>query len=326
MKYSTSFEVLSPKIQFRTDIEPVKVVRDSLILPHTKDVHGGIFDREGNEIVEARLVRGAGQIIVGSPLVPTNVQKVTKIGYGTHCYAGALHWHFGHFLLEGLTRVSALPGPERSLPHVFHDLSHKHNVPHINFFLSCLGISAMPITAPTHMRGDLIIPPARLVIRCSIHRDQSLVYKEIRDKVLSQVEKYLLPEDGFIYLSRANLTKDNRHITNEIKLQEALTKLGFQIIHMQELEICEQIRIAAKAKLIVGPIGSAMHLTVFSPPEVQVVYLCHGAPNQNYPMLDALSGRKAHYFDFQRERDGNGNWAIDIDKTVQFLDKIISET
>jgi len=94
---------------------------------------------------------------------------------------------------------------------------------------------------------------------------------------------------------------------------------------MQELKIDEQIRIAAKAKLIVGPIGSAMHLTVFSPPEVQVVYLCHGAPNQNYPMLDALSGRKAHYFDFQRERDGNGNWAIEIDETVQVLDTIISE-
>jgi capsular polysaccharide biosynthesis protein len=326
MIYSTSFEVLSPKIRFRSGLEPNKVVTDSLILPHTKDVHGGILDCEGNEILEARLVRGAGQIVVGSPLAPTDLHKVTKIGYGTHCYAGALFWHFGHFLLEGLARISAVPGPERSMPHIFHDLSYGHNAPHINFFLSCLGISAMPITVPTRIHGDLIIPPARLIIKHSIHRDQLLVYKEISDKVLSQVKKYQLPEYGVIYLSRANLSKDNRHITNEVKLQAALIKLGFQIIHMQELNIDEQIRIAAKAKLIVGPIGSAMHLTVFSPPEVEVVYLLHGACNQNYPMMDSLSGHKAHYLDFERERDGTGDWAIDIEETVQFLDTIISKT
>jgi hypothetical protein len=325
MKYSTSLEILSPKIQFRTGFEEEKVFTDSLILPHSKVIPGGIVDSDGNEIIEARLVRGKGQVIVGSPIIPTDSPKFTKIGYGTHLYAGAFFWHFGHFLLEGLTRVSAYPGPQRNMPHVFHDLSYGHNVPHINFFLSCLGISAMPITVPTRMRGTLIIPPARLVIKHSIHRDQSLVYKEISDKVLSQVKKFQLPEFGLIYLSRANLIKDNRHITNEIELHHALIKLGFQIIHMQELKIDEQIRIAAKAKLIVGPIGSAMHLSVFSPPEVQVVYLCHGTPNQNYPMLDELIGRKAHYLDFQRELDGSGNWSIDIEKAIEFLDSIISE-
>jgi hypothetical protein len=326
MKILRTGDVLDPGVYLRDGIENDVVLSEAVIIPGEKlsgvnSYRGGIVDSSGEEVVSGRLVRGPRAVVLGNPRMAGVDAEKTNTAYGSYRYAGAFSWHYGHFLLEGLGRISVSPGPERSKPHLFHDFTRAKKTPHIEFFLSCLGVSASPVSSPLRIRGELIIPPPRLIIKRSVHENQALIYREIADCVLSRKKEFRLPGDGGIYLSRSKIekTKRPRRIVNETDLEAALVRLGFTVVHMQELDMEDQIGLVSSARLVVGPLGSAMHSTVFSAGDCRVIYLCHGKPNCNYPMLDSLCGRSAVYCDFDDGHDERTSWRVDIEALTDFL-------
>ena len=65
-----------------------------------------------------------------------------------------------------------------------------------------------------------------------------------------------------IYISRAD-TKENRNLINEKEIENYLKSKGFKILLASKLNINNKIQIFSKAKIIITPLGSAIHNFLF---------------------------------------------------------------
>ena len=74
----------------------------------------------------------------------------------------------------------------------------------------------------------------------------------------------------FIYVSRNNDAK-HRRIINELQLLPILQKYNFQVVHMSDLHVKEQIHLFSKADFIVSPHGAALSFLMFCNPNVSVL-------------------------------------------------------
>jgi capsular polysaccharide biosynthesis protein len=318
MKMLQTGDVLDPDVTIRHGLESDIVVSEAVIIPGDTSPRanaycGGIVDSSGEEIAFGRVIRkGKNRHFYSQSSKHINLERAV-IAHGSYRYAGVFSWHYGHFLIEGLGNISIHPGSARSMPHLFHDFTKGRRAPHIAFFLSCLGVLATPVASPLRIRGELVIPPSRVRIKRSVHKDQALIYREIAESVLSQTKGLPFPGDGAIYLSRSRVNPDKRRMVNEAALEDALAGIGFTIIHPHELEVKEQIRLISRARLIVGPIGAAMVSAVFSNRDCPVIYLCHGRTDQSFPILDSISERSATYCYFDEDHRPKDNWHIDVD-------------
>jgi len=63
-----------------------------------------------------------------------------------------------------------------------------------------------------------------------------------------------------LYLSRSRLPPGMRRVRDEEALEAELGRLGWRIIHPQELPVAEQLGRLAAAETVAGCLGSAMHL------------------------------------------------------------------
>lgn len=137
------------------------------------------------------------------------------------------------------------------------------------------------------MLGTLGIRPERIV-----HIDAPIKAKEVlAPTVMVQRRRYLDPAclDVFdrirslswtskadiksrIYISRSKAP--GRQLVNEKDVEAIFEQFGFTIIHPQELQIEDQIKLFANAELIAGSGGSAMHNTIYSSDTSKVLILC----------------------------------------------------
>ena len=94
--------------------------------------------------------------------------------------------------------------------------------------------------------------------------------KFLRQTFLSQIT---LTKTDFkkIYISRAKAK--NRLLINESEVSQLLTEQGFKTIFLEELSVTEQIRIFARAEIVVAPHGSGLTNLVFCSPNTKVVEL-----------------------------------------------------
>jgi hypothetical protein len=74
-----------------------------------------------------------------------------------------------------------------------------------------------------------------------------------------------------LYVSRAQVQQ--RHISNEAELVEALERHGFETVHPQTLPVSEQIELFAGVEAVVGSFGSGLTNLIFSPPDTLVLEL-----------------------------------------------------
>ncbi|NHO53902.1 DUF563 domain-containing protein, partial [Acetobacter estunensis] len=82
-----------------------------------------------------------------------------------------------------------------------------------------------------------------------------------------------LPETNFssrIFISRSMGGKHGRTLINEKNLIEMAENYGFQAVAPELLTLPEQISMFRKATHIVGPYGSGLHGSIFSPPKTTV--------------------------------------------------------
>jgi capsular polysaccharide biosynthesis protein len=64
-----------------------------------------------------------------------------------------------------------------------------------------------------------------------------------------------------------------RHLSNQAEIEEIAINEGLELVKPETLSIAEQIALFARADLIVGEFGSAMHNALFSPPGATVFCL-----------------------------------------------------
>ena len=126
----------------------------------------------------------------------------------------------------------------------------------------------LKITGP--VKAKQLIYPSKIVQRRKLIDPITFNLFDRLKNQLSKMSDVITPER--IYVSRSKVP--GRELLNELALEELFKNKGFSIIHPQELNVYEQVKIFSNAKLIAGVGGSAMHNTVYSKCESKVLIIC----------------------------------------------------
>lgn len=183
---------------------------------------------------------------------------------GTVYHADADHPHvYGHVLIDFIAKLWAYKHVPKGTP-----LATSVKIGRsYGLMISQLGIDPdkiVPIDQP-------IIPNAVFFPGIAFGRRDGLYPQafEVFDKIgrLGKRSQISVPER--IYVARTRTR--GRSLVNELEMEAWFNQQGFVSVHPQELPIEDQIAIFARAKMIAGPAGSAMHNAVFSPPETKIL-------------------------------------------------------
>ncbi|MFS7222053.1 DUF563 domain-containing protein [Rahnella inusitata] len=179
---------------------------------------------------------------------------------GDYYFLGSLHRHFGHFIVEGLSRLWALDMlPEnirKEIKFIYYEDSVK---PFSLELLKLCGIDAERlISAPRNAIIERIFVPD---ISYRTHHWNSRLQQLTYDKISKCITKRHVGSER-IYLSRRNIP--DRPLRNELEIENLFSQLGFDIITPEKISITEQISIVKYAKVIAGPVGSQMYLSAFN--------------------------------------------------------------
>lgn len=211
----------------------------------------------------------------------------------TAYFLGMSGAHYGHFLLETLSRawawrdtntadvalIQLRPAAARNFMPVFLGL-----IPGLQERITV-------VTRPTRF-SRVLVPKASFVVGREAYR----VFKTLCERIATQLLSGGLPQtDQPLYLSRAGLRPGQRTIIGEARLEEILAGEGFLIARPERLPVAEQIRLVNTHRWVVASMGSACHNRLFSCLPTTFVMLSPANPNPNYLMCDELCEGPTHY-------------------------------
>lgn len=169
---------------------------------------------------------------------------------------------YGHYLLEALPRLMLLD----RVPVGIEIVTSIPRSPTIETLIAGVGVDPARVR---YYREPLFCSraylPERLVrLNRSIHPLAREAFSRLKQFGVSSSRT---PERVFI--SRARIGR--RRLINEAAIEAIFARHGFHIVHPELLSIGEQIALFSEAPMIAGLGGSAMHSTVFSPPDTKVL-------------------------------------------------------
>ena len=243
--------------------QEIVTLQDAVVVPPAASAltqECGVVDRAGRFCPFSATWRGSRALIV-APQEPA--EPVVSLS-GRHLYGGQLWYHFGHFLVETISRLWALDEIGDKLESIVFipkrpAKSHALKSYQREFF-ELLGID-LPVRildAPTRVE-KLVVP------------GQGFGLGDIAagtDKFRAYMAGSFAPgiqADGpeRLYLSRSRLGGQEGGIVLEDALESNLEASGYTVYHPQTETIDQQIARYRAAQSVVGPDGSAFHLFGF---------------------------------------------------------------
>lgn len=199
-------------------------------------------------------------------------------------YAGTYYQLFGHFLTETVPNLAAVAELAKNSPNVpilMHSSPKMRDdtaelpkpTSWVEWALDKLGIEfdrLKFITEPLEIK-ELLIPPSPFRRK----------FRYSSDTLPDLLDKFFTAPAGVdekVYFSRTRWPKPR--LTHEDQIEERLSSIGYTIVHPQELSLDEQLSVIRGAKTLVGPQGTALHWSLFSPRIEQVVSLGWPSPLQ----------------------------------------------
>ncbi|MDC6677407.1 glycosyltransferase family 61 protein [Leclercia adecarboxylata] len=276
----------------------------------------GILD--GTKTLPSDLVKE----IDGSLYLDFDTLSEPTILKGNYFFVGSIHRHFGHFLVEGLSRLWALDFIPTNIKDDIKYLVYEDSIP--EFALQVLDILGIPLDkivyAPKHAIVErLFVPDISYKTHHWASHLAQLTYNKISNNVLPNSKPYKR-----IYLSRKNTA--DRPLENEINIEKIFSSFGFEIITPENLSIQEQIKVVSESLIIAGPVGSQMYLSAFSKSKSLIIL----APNNFYLPDDLLlsSIRESDItiglgsgLDYSTPKDGR-KWSIEEKIIINILESL----
>lgn len=224
-----------------------------------RDRPSGVLDGDGNFVENSINWTNSTQPVNGKPDIPADTQIASLSGH--YAYGGVFYGHFGHFIVELMSRVWALDRLRGQLdglaftPKV--DRVDERVVNHHRELLDAFGVD-IPIV--------LIREPTRIET-LSVPRQGFGMYDLIagstafRDYINAHFGKDV-PAQGpeRLYVSRSRLGPGRGSILGEYKIEQYMQAEGYEIFHPQLAGQNEQIARYKAARMIVGTDCSPMHL------------------------------------------------------------------
>ncbi len=283
------------RLSIRTD-EPEIVKVDRGIVPERQFIAAkkcvvGIFDSD-HRLVTASIRTGGGGKGIG-PQPDAAVLENAEFDNRNACYFGHASVHFGHFLLETLSRAWAWRVLRDDIVPVM------HGPPRLPKFVK----SFLALVPGFTQRLEFIkritkfesvyVPTPAFVIR----KHAYLEYKSLCDTLAERaLPTRVTLTDRPVYLSRRGLGPfANRALVGEERLEAFLEEEGFLVVQPEALTIAEQIKLFNSHRWIVSLMGSACHTRVFSREQNNLLMLTRPDYTPNFALCDGLCYGIAHY-------------------------------
>ena len=289
--------------------EPLSVEScpDAVVMPAVPYAHPrrqtafrmGVLDADGRVVRGSLLQRSYGPVGF-APDAPASVVSDPR----SVVFAGHLSYHFGHFILESLSRLwFAAQHPERPIvwacrpepvPPPWHGWQRQ--------ILDVLGLrnEVLLLTQPTRFRSVDVPEPG--------YRVKDFFSRQHADFLAVYPARPRDP-DCRIWLSRSGSDSEYRSL-HAPRLEQELSGRGWRVVQPETLSVSEQLELLATAGRVAGEQGSAFHLLVLLADldglEVDVICRDPGRPaeeqNQNYPLIAQVRGLRQRLHVIPEER------------------------
>jgi capsular polysaccharide biosynthesis protein len=195
-------------------------------------------------------------------------QKPRKKLRGLYIYGGLLIEHFGHFLLESLSRAWALKAYPQ-LPVIWQCFpTPKLLTWQIDTF-KVLGIehTRFRLMRRPSKIDTVLLPEAGFGLNEFLHPDQAAALASF---------PFRAPLSGNrIWLSRSKLPPGTGKVVNEEEIEAKLLARGWQVLHPERVSVAEQLSIISDAETVAGFIGLLFTCSSLASPCERK---CDGAP------------------------------------------------
>lgn len=216
--------------------------------------YGGIYDQYNNFIYESSFNRWQKPLIC-----PGHIGACNQLLKGEYIFGGYIFPHYGHFLLESLSRLWFTKYANMTI--IFVGI-HKNIV-------TCTDQQLYILQKVLQIKNNIVVIDKQVKIEqitipnvgMQITANNLLIDKE-HIEFLKKYDCYDIKKKYNIWLSRSDLlhTKTQEY---EKSIESMLMQLGWLIIKPHRHTIENQLDLLSKAKIIAGLEGSAFHTILF---------------------------------------------------------------
>lgn len=287
----------SAKFALATEVPPeIQIMHDVVALPGKV----GLYDLNGHRI-EAAHFRTLGPDAPAALRQRLYTKTPETIPLPTHLktldapvfYGGALVPHYGHFIIDSMSRLWARECySELPILFLLHD-GWKTFPSFGQTIFEALDILGRVLTVdePTLFR-TVICPGPAFQYRTKAYDVADRPHLQVAAALGATSRRWRHP----VYITRTGLSDVRRRFGGEEELGYELSRRGVEIVSPETLPLNEQIGLFTEAPLIIGTIGSALHTALFAPrARCVIAALTWGRGLENYLMVDAVKKQTSHY-------------------------------
>lgn len=308
----------------------IEVIDNAICLPSFLDVKCrlmpiNIFNEKCEKIVSSHHFRGKNHDFFKDE-TNNNInhdEGIYEHIAGDTIFLGWLIPHYGHFLMESISRLWVL-GELKSKNYKF--LFNYYNDGDsfldkkkwaVELLLSFGVKSEQIIFANKNYQFDrLYIPSQSMILHSNVNsKAQAFIWNKIKNHL---IDKNKMSSVKKVYLSRSKLIRDKRKLINELDVENTFKKFGFDVIYPETLSLSEQVTILSTVDFVAGPSGSALHNAAFLKKDAVVVSLT----TTDFCLLNEVLccyGAETRYQLFFGQSEQGNKWSINIDSLCSAL-------
>lgn len=267
-------KVINKDYYEKNNFEDCIIADNAFILPTKKKVdendniyfEGGVVDNKMNFVKNSQFYRAnkGGSLLGSYQFSPNDAEYIDA----DVLYAGVLINHFGHFLVEGLSRLWYwCENVDKNLHIAFLMPKNQPIFPQFWEFMNLLGIdrNKVHIIKKVTKFNKIYVPYQAHVLDTSYNEKFTIPYRHISSKVSAKnKEKY--------YISRSKF-KGGTLCLGEYLFENMYKKNGFKIVHPEKLSLKEQIYVMKNASELAGISGTGMHMALFADDNIDITIL-----------------------------------------------------
>lgn len=274
----------------------IKVIDNGIIYPLSKgdndqydfNCEGGVVTPEGEFVTESQTVRNYCKKYWN--IAPSITSNISTYNDYEVCYCGILTGHFGHFLLESISRLYyVIKNPEKfKCVFLIRPVCSLSLISEVFDILNIDKERIEIVTTPTQYK-KVIVPESSVILYKEIKKE----YMEIIDKMTLNVPFKTGMEKVFLsnkYYGRGIFRG------NECQLEEIFNQNGYVSYYPNLLPLREQISIIKSAKEFVTTEGTSSHVALFLNSKAKCIILKR-IPIDNVVQLeiDKIKGYNVEY-------------------------------
>lgn len=286
-----------------------------------KLIKGSIYRHNGRLVKHAEIDCNYG----GKYVYPINSNHLSSINYaeiagsffsketdiiaGKTLYLGNWMGHYGHFIIENLSRLWDIEKAKSYDSYAMHPFIFDNNLVKLHgyqsYLLELLGIKTEKFK-PIYKKNvfkSLDVPEQGWIIAGPVNSKSKKIYEKIH-KLHNKSQIYKK-----IFLSR----KQDKmiRIKNIDKVNDFFKFHGYEIVYPEEINIKKQLELYSNAEVLAGFSGSGLHNSIFSNQETLIVELGDiRSPNKPMKVQVAaieLTGQRHFFIPYNGTEDGHYN-------------------